>query len=78
MRHLATMICASSNKVHACRGSKGHHRDSCILTISIITCCLQTPMSVLTTRQQQMYSSWLCKLDKLSLCLQFTCACTDP
>jgi len=43
VRHLATMICAPSNKVHACRGSKGHHRDSCIPTITIITYCLQTP-----------------------------------
>ena len=42
VRHLATMTSASSNMLHACRGSRGHHRDSCIPTIIIVTCCLQT------------------------------------
>ena len=40
--HLATMTSASSNIVHAGRGSRGHLWDSCIPIISIITCCLQT------------------------------------
>ena len=78
VRHLATMTAASINIVHAGRGSGGHHQNSCIPTIGIITCCLQTPnicidSSCKKNSRRTVQVAHLCKLDKLSLCLQFTC-----
>ena len=71
VRHLATMTTAPSNIVYAGRGSSGHHRDSCIPTITIITCFLQTPNICIDNKNTADVLFMICKLEKLSLCLHF-------
>ena len=68
--HLATIISVSSNIVHVGKGRNGHQRDSCIPSISTITCRLQTSDICINSKKNSrriLQVAGLCKLVKLCL-----------